>query len=420
MTASPTFASLAGQHALERVAFHESQSKLESRIVRKIEWSDVKVDMTIGTGTYCRVQRVRLNYSPGLLEDAYALKALLPKTKDSEKSFRIGASDLALEGSILTRLNHENIVQLHGVRSGCISQAFSDTDEGHFLVLDLLTDTLKDRMLQWRRDNNSSKASLLKARRSQHLKSSAVLGRLERVAVGVVNGMKYLHDSNVVLRDLKPDNVGFDEDGKVKLFDFGFAREVHTCDSNEIAGSLRYMSPENMHGNQSGLASDVYSFGVILWELCTLEKPYENFEFQKDLFRKVAVEQWRPSLRSIRSKPLRDLISRCWDASPENRPTFTDIQQDMDAILISLESFEEDALSSSQHQKTVGTLIRSISMRTIIRSLSNSLHRNSSSTKLKVDTRLDEQDRPRRRPFEITEAMSESSSDSSSHSFASR
>jgi serine/threonine protein kinase len=424
MMASPTFASLAGQHALESVAFDESQSKLESRIVRKLQWSDVKVDLTIGTGTYCSVQRVRLDSSLGLLEDAYALKSLRPKTKESEQSFRIGASDLALEGSILARLNHENIVQLHGVLGyGCIS----DTAEEYFLILDLLlADTLKDRMLQWRRDNNSSKASLLLLpRRSQHLKSSAVLGRLERVAVGLVNGMKYLHDNNVVLRDLKPDNVGFDENGKVKLFDFGFAREVHACDPNEIAGSLRYMSPENMHGNPAGLAGDVYSFGVLLWELCTLEKPYEKFELQKDLFQKVAVEQWRPSLRSIKSKPLRDLIKWCWDAIPENRPTFTEIQKDLEAILISESSSSEDDIksSSSHHKKSgAGTLIRSNSMRNIIRSLTNSIHRNSSSTKLKIDNRLEDKDR-RRPPFAITESMSESSSsaeDSSTKSFASR
>jgi serine/threonine protein kinase len=433
MAASPTFASLVGQHALERVTFDESQSKLESRIVRKIQWSHVKVDMTIGTGTHCRVQRVRLHSSPGLLEFAYALKSLRPKTMDSEEAFRIGASNLALEGSILSRLDHENIVQLHGVGSGCISQAFSDTDEGYFLILELLTETLTDRMLNWRRDNNCGKkacCSPLLARRSQHLKSSAVLDRLERVVVGLVNGMKYLHDNNVVLRDLKPDNVGFDKDGKVKLFDFGFAREVQACDSNEIAGSLRYMSPENMRGNPSGLASDVYSFGVLLWEICTLEKPYEKFESQQDLILKVAVEQWRPSLLSIRSKPLRDLISRSWDKSPENRPTFTEIQQDLDSILISLKASEEaDVQSSSQHRKTgVTPSSRSTSMRKkisgsmrnrtgvtlirttskIIRGMRNSLHRKSSNTnKLKVDNRLGDEDR-RRRPLAIAYPLSES------------
>jgi serine/threonine protein kinase len=65
------------------------------------------------------------------------------------------------------------------------------------------------------------------------------MNRLERVALGLVQGMKY-----VVLRDLKPDNIGFSKDGEVKLFDSGFAREVHACDFNEFAGSLCYVASE--------------------------------------------------------------------------------------------------------------------------------------------------------------------------------
>ena len=325
--------SLAGEHALEQLMFYESQSRLLCRAIHKVQWSDVKIDMTIGMGTYCRVQQVRLNCSSGLLEDAYALKALSPKTKEAEKSFREGASDhLALEGSILSRLDHQNIVKIHGVSSGCISKVFSNpNDEGYFLVLELLTDTLKDRMIRWRRENNSYKSSAplyRLSRRSQQ--SSAVLSRLESVALGLVQGMKYLHENNVVLRDLKPENIGFSKDGEVKLFDFGFAREVHACDSNEIAGSLRYMSPESMSGNPSGLAADVYSFGLILWQLCTLETPYANLKSREDLFtQKVATDNVRPSLRAIQSKSLRKLISRCWDASPLNRPTFTEIQREL-------------------------------------------------------------------------------------------
>jgi hypothetical protein len=83
--------SLAGEHALEQLTFNESQSRHPCRAIPKVQWSDVKIDMTIGIGTYCRVQQVRLNSSSGLLEDAYALKALSPTTKKSEKSFREGA-----------------------------------------------------------------------------------------------------------------------------------------------------------------------------------------------------------------------------------------------------------------------------------------------------------------------------------------
>jgi serine/threonine-protein kinase len=63
--------------------------------------------------------------------------------------------------------------------------------------------------------------------------------------------MKYLHSQNIILRDLKPTNVGFDiKDDAVKLFDFGLACHGGECNPGEIVGSLRYMSPESMQGKQ--------------------------------------------------------------------------------------------------------------------------------------------------------------------------
>jgi serine/threonine-protein kinase len=63
--------------------------------------------------------------------------------------------------------------------------------------------------------------------------------------------MKYLHSQNIILRDLKPTNVGFDiKDDTVKLFDFGLACHDGECNPGELVGSLRYMSPESMQGKQ--------------------------------------------------------------------------------------------------------------------------------------------------------------------------
>jgi hypothetical protein len=111
---------------------------------------------------------------------------------------------------------------------------------------------------------------------------------------------------------------------------------MHAISTSSLVRSA--MSPANMRGNPSGLAADVYSFGLILWELCTLETVYANLGSRgEDIFtQKVATENVRPCLRSIRSKSLRKIISRCWDASPLNRPTFTEIQRELlEAILAS-------------------------------------------------------------------------------------
>merc|ERR1719223_2181950 len=100
--------------------------------------------------------------------------------------------------------------------------------------------------------------------------------------------MEYMHSRGIVLRDLKPGNVGFDErTGTVKLFDFGMARPVRDCDPNELCGSPKYMAPEIMSkmlcggggDDNEGLYSlgvDVYSFGVVLYELCSLHVPFSS------------------------------------------------------------------------------------------------------------------------------------------------
>jgi serine/threonine protein kinase len=87
--------------------------------------------------------------------------------------------------------------------------------------------------------------------------------------IGVCDALKYLHKNNIIYRDLKPANVGFDDSGVVKMFDFGLARHMDDCE-RAIAGSLRYMAPETMLGEGSDAKSDVYSFGILLYEVVTL------------------------------------------------------------------------------------------------------------------------------------------------------
>jgi serine/threonine protein kinase len=154
--------------------------------------------------------------------------------------------------------------------------------------------------------------------------------RIKTVALGIAEGMQYLHDQNIIHQDLKPDNIGFDADGTVKLFDFGLAREQ---DSNgewqkgQVAGSFRYMAPETMKGECSGPPSDVYSFGVLLWQLCTLQRPYEEFnDLPRETFqRKVVISHYRPSLALVGCRATKRVIEDCWNPKVDARPSFVRI-----------------------------------------------------------------------------------------------
>ena len=323
-----------------RVKRMVSKSRLEPRNVPKISPSSVKMHRAfVGRGACSQVHQVTLQHKKE--KRYYALKAL-DTTRSTSNGFAFVSSpdtDLRLEADILSRLNHPNIIHLHGVSSSSSSTRDDGEEQemdgfgtmGMFLILDFLDDTLSQRLMRWRLDKEFGRPTIT----SQQIRSEEVRYRIQRVALGIANGMNYLHSQKVVLRDLKPDNVGFDYHGTVKLFDFGFARELHACDNSEIAGSFRYMAPEHLRAIDENcpvlnveLSSDVYSFGLLLWELCTLEKPYHQIDSQEELVEAVVHQQWRPPVRSIPSALIRTLIAQCWHDLPSHRPNF-DIICDM-------------------------------------------------------------------------------------------
>ena len=308
-----------GEIAAKHLQGIASQSNLVRRDsqIEEVTWGDMKIEATIGVGGYSRVYRA-LSIVPDLGFETYALKCLNKGTMEDDKIFETGAIDLTTEGELLSRLLHENVIQLHGHSAGGPANAFCDSEKGYFLILDLLETTLKRKLDDFRRKAKKMRIKSLSA-------NSRVGDRVRTIALGVAKGLQYLHTQNVVWRDLKPDNIGFDASGTPKLFDLGFAREVHALKDMECAGSLRYMAPEVSLGKETTLKSDVYSFGVLLWELCTLEKPFQQFSSRTEFKENVTVGGYRPSLNSIRSASLRRLIASCWDHNPNNRPTMESV-----------------------------------------------------------------------------------------------
>jgi serine/threonine protein kinase len=117
-------------------------------------------------------------------------------------------------------------------------------------------------------------------------------------ALQIAAGLKYLHSHNIIFRDLKPANIGFDVRGDVKLFDFGLARIMPDdgCPYTDTffmsgAGSPRYMAPECLtFGESYNMKADIYSFAIILWEMLSASQPYAFVRRRDELIQHVGKE----------------------------------------------------------------------------------------------------------------------------------
>jgi serine/threonine-protein kinase len=110
------------------------------------------------------------------------------------------------------------------------------------------------------------------------------IGRIEPriaglIALAVVRGLEEIHARGIVHRDIKPTNILIGKDGQTKIADFGIALEKSgfgLTRPGTLLGSVPYMSPEQMMGEQVDYRSDLFSFGILLYQLVTGEVPYQE------------------------------------------------------------------------------------------------------------------------------------------------
>lgn len=218
-------------------------------------------------------------------KSSYALKHLRPELLDKYDSSEYAqfASDLVQEAEFLSTLQHPNIIKLRGTALDDYL-GFEQGPKGYFLIIDRLDETLDERIGKWKKGNGKGGIFTIKRKDSNGSNNSTndLLSEQLNVLLQLAAAFVYLHEKDIIYRDLKPANVGFDVRGDVKLFDFGLAKIMPSNgnsyeDSFEMsgAGSPRYMAPEVL-GNKPvyNLKADVYTFSIVMWEVLALKKPY--------------------------------------------------------------------------------------------------------------------------------------------------
>ncbi|GAB4853115.1 Serine/threonine-protein kinase sty46 [Ancistrocladus abbreviatus] len=156
-------------------------------------------------------------------------------------------------------------------------------------------------------------------------KGTFKLPSLLKVAIDVSKGMSYLHQNNIIHRDLKAPNLLMDENEVVKVADFGVARvKAQSGVMTAETGTYRWMAPEVIEHKPYDHKADVFSFGIVLWELLTGKLPYEHLT---PLQAAVGVVQkgLRPTIPKNTHPKLADLLERCWQQDSTLRPDFSEI-----------------------------------------------------------------------------------------------
>lgn len=100
-----------------------------------------------------------------------------------------------------------------------------------------------------------------------------------RIMDQLLSAIALAHKHNVIHRDLKPQNILMDKNGKIKIVDFGIAvalNQSSVTQTNSVMGSVHYMSPEQTRGGMVTRQSDIYSLGIILYELITGKVPFNG------------------------------------------------------------------------------------------------------------------------------------------------
>ena len=238
-----------------------------------------------------------------------ALKVLAPELADDPERFQ----RFRWEAQVLARLNHPNIVTIYSVE---------EADGHHFLTMELIEgQTLADQIPQ----------------------NGLRLDRFFELAIPLADALAAAHQQGVIHRDLKPGNVMVGKDGRVKILDFGLAKQLDDSSAigaqpvtqdGALLGTIPYMSPEQLQGEAVDHRTDLFSLGILLFEMATGVRPFQGRTFG-DLASAILRDN-PPSVTVLNvtlPRHLGRIIRHCLEKDPERRfQTALDLRNELEEL----------------------------------------------------------------------------------------
>nr|BAC80147.1 constitutive triple response 1-like protein kinase [Delphinium hybrid cultivar] len=264
-----------------------------------IPWDNLIIKEKIGAGSFGTVHRADWNGSE------VAVKILM------EQDYHATCfKEFIREVALMKRLRHPNIVLFMG----------AVTRRPH---LSIVTEYL-------------ARGSLYRLLHKSDPREIPDEFRRISMAYDVAKGMNYLHRRNppIVHRDLKSPNLLVDNMYTVKVCDFWLSRlKANTyLSAKSAAGTPEWMAPEVLRDEHQTEKCDGYSFGVILWELMTLQKPWNNLN-QAQVVAAVGFKHKRLPIPSSLDPDIAVLIEACWSKDPSKRPSFSSIMEYLQSLV---------------------------------------------------------------------------------------
>ena len=233
-----------------------------------------------------------------ILDRRVAIKILRGDLANDEKFIR----RFQREALSASSLSHPNIVEMYDV---------GEDNGSYYIVMEYVEGkTLK----QYIKKRNNGRLTI----------SEAV-----DIMLQLTDGISHAHDSYIIHRDLKPQNIMIQDDGKIKITDFGIAMALNSTQltqTNSVMGSVHYLPPEQATGKGSTIKCDIYSMGILFYELLTGILPFKGENAVE-----IALKHMKEPLPSLKKQnpsvpqSVENIVLKATAKNPKNR--YNDVKE---------------------------------------------------------------------------------------------
>ena len=248
-----------------------------------------------------------------ILDRDVAIKVLRGDLAGDEKFVR----RFQREALAASSLSHPNIVEMYDV---------GEDNGSYYIVMEYI--------------NGKTLKQLIKKRGALSLSETV------DIMLQLTDGVDHAHASYIIHRDLKPQNIMIQDNGEVKITDFGIAMALNNTQltqTNSVMGSVHYLPPEQASGKGATVKSDIYSLGIMLFELLT-----GNLPFRGDNAVEIAFKQIKDDIPSVREinpeipQSLENVVLKATAKNPKNRyASAKEMHDDLETVLSPSRSEEQ-------------------------------------------------------------------------------